>query len=68
MLGSLRRNRNISTWPLLAPIDRPSLAEHLALFAGFAFNFVKIVCDCVLVASAMVKSGLGMRLVWRNRS
>lgn len=29
------------------------------LFAGFAFSFVKMVCDCVFVASAMARVGAG---------
>jgi hypothetical protein len=34
------------------------------LFAGFCFNLVKMVCDCVLVArAAIVKTGVGMVLV-----
>ena len=36
------------------------------MFAGFAFSLVNICCDCVLVASAMVKKARNGCLVSRK--
>lgn len=68
MSDSSRRSRNISVPRVSQLTASAGGAVERTLLAGFAFNFAKILCDCVLVASAMAGSVGALDVVVWNRS